>query len=106
MARDGEDEGFEAGLLAAWRRMIAEDLPAVARDRGWPVASPAGLERLLLGHARGDSAHACASSRPADTLDLVFALELGARALEGRSCLAAVRRASLRRGAAVDEDPT
>jgi hypothetical protein len=99
----GCEESFgtlEAEVRGAFHALVSEALPAAARARGWPVASPAAFERLLLDHvlgAPGEAPGPSADAAAASVVDLMLAVETGARLLEGRLCVLELRRRSLAR---------
>jgi hypothetical protein len=92
-------DGFSDSLHATWARLIGRDLPAAAARAGWPLRDPADFERILLDRVLGE-----AWAGPADDLDLIIAVELGGRLLEGGVCPVALDRESrARREAAAAE---
>jgi hypothetical protein len=82
-------DGFADGLHATWSRLIGRDLPAAAVRAGWPLREAADFERILLDRVLGE-----AWAGPADDLDLILAVELGGRVLEGTVCPVALDRES------------
>jgi len=96
--RDLQNGGkFEQEVREAFRALVAEALPAAAAARGWPVAAAPDFERLLLDHACGapwDGPAGCGAARTS-LLELVLAVETGARLLDGGACVAELSRRSL-----------
>lgn len=97
--RDMPDtSSFDGIVRRAWTAMLHETLPAAAPGRGWPVGSATGFERLLLDHvlaAPWESVIASPSSETADPLDLVLAIEMGERLVEGLASISELNRRSL-----------
>jgi hypothetical protein len=93
---DGRD--IETRARRAWVELVGTVLPAAAAGRGWPVATPAGFERVLLDHVLGapwESVIGRPSAETACPLDLILALEMGERLCEGSACLCEMNRRSL-----------
>lgn len=100
---------FEEAVRRAFFDLVFETLPAAACARGWPVTTPAGFERLLLDHVLGSPFEGCLSGQSgasAAVFDLLIAVELAGRILEGRCCVAELdRRSRALRDVAVTEAP-
>ncbi len=89
---------FEATLRGAFATLVNQRLPAAARGRGWPVAAPDGFERVLLDHALGapwETALPCPSIATATPFDLMVAIEMGERLIDGAACIVRLNRRSL-----------
>lgn len=88
-----------AALEAAWLRLTREELPAVARARGWPVSADHCFQRILLDHATGGCWYDAIAGRPAyrhaaeDVLGRAVAL--GRAVLAGDADLHAMNAQSL-----------
>lgn len=87
----GECSDFETAVHRAFARLTAEDLPRVARERGWPVKRPEEFERLLLSHLE-DVPSRSDFAEPRCLVDLVLAVELGERLLAGKLCCLTMNR--------------
>lgn len=74
----------EVTVRAAWRRLISDLLPAAAPRLGCPSLTPLEMEHALLDRI-SDTPRA--SGRDACAIDLVLAIELAERALDGEVCL-------------------
>lgn len=83
----------EATVRSAWQQLIVEDLPRVARLRGWPQRTPAEFERVLLDQVL-ESPCELGASRRTCAVNLILAIELAGRALQGKVCLRAMERRS------------
>ncbi|MFO1107042.1 MAG: hypothetical protein U1E34_13160 [Amaricoccus sp.] len=83
----------EATVRNAWQQLIVEDLPRVARLRGWPQRTPAEFERVLLDQVLESPCESGASRRTC-AVNLILAIELAGRALQGKVCLRAMERRS------------
>lgn len=95
----------EAIVRKAWEHLISVDLPGAAKERGWPVSHPDEFERVLLDQVRtvpGD----CAETRDRSAIDLILAIELAERALQGKACFFAMtaRSKAIRSGERPAED--
>lgn len=86
-------------LEARWLDLTRRELPAVARERGWPVVADHCFQRILLDHAFGGTWYDHVPRRPAyahaDMSALARAVALGEAALGGKADLAALNRQSL-----------
>jgi hypothetical protein len=94
IARDGsaamdQRNGIADTLRATWKQLIGQDLPEAAARAGWPLRDPEAFERILLDRVLGEG-----WAGPADDLDLILAVELGGRVLEGKVCPVALDRES------------
>ncbi|MBP7241284.1 hypothetical protein [Amaricoccus sp.] len=85
---------IERDVRRAFDALVNEVLPEAARRRGWPVASPAAFERLLLDHVLDAPSEVALRGRRVGPLEYAMAVELGARMLEGGVCVAAVQARS------------
>ncbi|MBP7001273.1 hypothetical protein [Amaricoccus sp.] len=85
---------IERDLRRAFGALVGEALPAAARRRGWPVATPAAFERLILDHVLDAPFESALRGRTAGPLELAMAVELAARMLEGGVSVAAVQARS------------
>ncbi len=97
---------FEATVRSAFGKLVRELLPAVACERGWPVSAPDGFERVLLDHALGAPWETALPGPGVGTvapLDLMVAVEMGERLLEGSACVARMHRRSIAMRAAQAE---
>lgn len=81
----------EATIRGAWQRLIAEDLPRAARLRGWPLRAAADFERVFFDQILS---RPCRLGARLPAMDLVLAIELANRALDGRICLDRLNRRS------------
>jgi len=86
-------------LEARWLRLFREELPAVARERGWPIRDDHCFARVLLDNACGGCWYEHIPARPAyrhapDEL-LGHAVALGERVLAGVMQLTELNRRSL-----------
>jgi len=84
----GDAMEFEAAVRRAFTRLVRQDLPRAAVERGWPVRTAEEFERLLLGHLQE-------ADQPVGTpclFDLVLAVELGDRMLAGTACCSKMDR--------------
>ena len=97
---------FERDLQKTWSRLISQDLPNAARARNWPVSTPDGFERLLLDHVQDDGriTHDTALPRNASAIDLLFAIEMGSKLLDGEACISTINQYSLAKRAAPHAD--
>jgi hypothetical protein len=97
--RDLEDDGsFEASARRAWAQLVGAALPAAAEGRGWPVRTPAGFERILLDHALCAPWETTTAGRGVEAvplLELILALEMGERVLDGDADVSELNRRSL-----------
>ncbi len=79
--------------------LTREEMPVIARERGWPVFADHCFQRLLLDNACGGRWYDHVAGRPAyrhaDTAILIAAIGLGEQALAGRADLAALNARSL-----------
>lgn len=96
MRTEDHSGGLEGRVRRAFEALCSEELPCAARRRGWPVSSAEAFERLLLDHVL-DAPWETRLRGPdgACVLDLVLAVEAGARVLEGSLCLSELNRRSL-----------
>jgi hypothetical protein len=97
---------FEGAVRRAFVDLVFETLPAAACVRGWPVTTPAGFERLLLDHVLGspfETRLSGPSGASAGVFDLLVAVEVAGRILEGRCCVAELDRRSRALRAAAEE---
>lgn len=88
-----------AALEARWLDLTRRTLPAVARERGWPVAADHCFQRILLDNAFGGVWYDHVAGRPAyahaDPVALARAVALGEAALAGQADLADLNHRSL-----------
>lgn len=74
-------------------------MPALARQRGWPIVSDHCFQRVLLDNAAGRCWYEVVSGRPAyahaDAAMLARAVALGKAVVAGAEDLAALNRRSL-----------
>ncbi|MBM6575814.1 hypothetical protein KCP91_05475 [Microvirga sp. SRT01] len=86
-------------LEADWLHLTRTTLPALAKDRSWPVSADHCFQRILLDNACGGPWYDHVNGRPAyrhiDADRLVAATRLGNDAAEGTADLHALNRASL-----------
>ncbi|WP_294326878.1 GCN5-related N-acetyltransferase [uncultured Sphingomonas sp.] len=86
-------------LEARWLDLTRRELPAVARERGWPVVADHCFQRILLDNAFGGQWYDHVAGRPAyahaDPAALAQAVALGEQALAGDADLAELNRRSL-----------
>lgn len=87
-------------LEKRWLSLTREEMPSVAKARGWPVVFDHCFQRILLDNAAGRVWYEVIEKRPAyrhapEAL-LRDAVELGEAALEGKADLHALNRESLR----------
>ena len=86
-------------LEARWLDLTRRALPAVARERGWPVTADHCFQRILLDNAFGGIWYDHVAQRPAyahaDATALGRAVALGEAVLAGEADLAALNRQSL-----------
>jgi hypothetical protein len=86
-------------LEAEWLTLTRETLPAVARERRWPVQADHCFQRILLDHAVGGCWYDHIPRRPAyrhlDDARLGAAVALGRAVVEGGADLPALNRQSL-----------
>lgn len=90
-------QGFEAAVRGAFATLVNDRLPAASRGRDWPVVGPEGFKRVLLDHAVGAPWEAAlpGSGLPAASLlDLIVAIEMGERLVEGSACIVRLNRRS------------
>ena len=82
-----------------WLALTREELPALARARGWPVRADHCFQRILLDHACGGRWYDHIAGRPAyrhaDDAVLARAIALGEAAVAGEVDLVALNRQSL-----------
>ena len=88
-----------AALEAEWLYLTRTRLPALSRERGWPVHADHCFQRILLDHACGGRWYDTISRRPAyahapDTV-LATATALARAAIAGDADMAALNRRSL-----------
>jgi hypothetical protein len=86
-------------LEARWLRLVREELPVVASDRGWPIRNDHCFARVLLDNACGGCWYDHIAARPAyrhapDEL-LRRAVALGERVLARQVDLTELSRRSL-----------
>ncbi|NNU15288.1 GCN5-related N-acetyltransferase [Parvularcula sp. ZS-1/3] len=83
-----------------WLRLTREEMPSVARSRGWPVVFDHCFQRILLDNAAGQVWYEVIERRPAyrhaEESLLTEAIALGEAALRGEADLAEMNRESLR----------
>lgn len=88
-----------AKLEARWLDLTRRELPAVSRERGWPVAADHCFQRILLDNAFGGVWYDHVAGRPAyahaDPAALARAVALGEEALAGDADLAELNHRSL-----------
>lgn len=87
----------DATVRRAWTDLINEALPGAAHARGWSIGTPADFERILLDHVCGqpwERVIAPPSRCNADAIDLLMAIEVGGRVLDGNACIAMLNRRS------------
>ncbi len=85
-------------LEARWFALTRETLPAVARERGWPVHLDHCFQRILLDNTVGGpwrNAIPAPAYRNATDQQLNAAIALGEAALQGDADLSALNRQSL-----------
>ena len=91
---------MRADLERRWLRLTREDLPAVARGRGWPVHLDHCFQRILLDHACGgvwyDRIEGRPAYRAAPAEVLTRAVRTAEAVLAGQADLAALNAQSLR----------
>lgn len=87
----GESSDFESAVHRAFARLTTEELPRVARERGWPIHRPQDFEQLLLSHVE-DVPDGRDCAKPRCLVDLVLAVELGERLLAGKLCCLTMKR--------------
>ncbi len=79
----------EAIVRKAWEHLISVDLPGAAKERGWPLSHPDEFERVLLDQVRAAPGD-CAETQDRSMIDLILAIELAERALQGKACFFAM----------------
>ncbi len=88
-----------ASLEAGWLTLTRETLPALARERRWPVGADHCFQRILLDHAVGGCWYDHIAGRPAyrhlDDERLAAAVALGRAVVAGEADLAALNDRSL-----------
>lgn len=88
-----------AALESRWLHLTRDTLPALARERGWPVHADHCFQRILLDAACGGRWYDHVAGRPAyahaDVAILAAAVALADRAAAGTLDLAACNRRSL-----------
>ncbi len=82
-----ETATFEATVRAAWRSLVCEALPREACRQGWPMREAPDFERILL-DAVTDGPGA------AGLHEIMLAVELGGRVLDGQTCIRRLDHAS------------
>lgn len=85
-------------IVARWFTLTRSEMPAVARDRGWPVFADHCFQRILLDNACGGpwrETIAAPAWRNAPDAILTRAIDLGDAALLGAQDLATLNRQSL-----------
>ena len=86
-------------LEREWLHLTREALPALARDRGWPVKADHCFQRILLDNALGGRWYDHVAARPAyrhiDGAALVRAVELARAAIRREVDLSDLNRLSL-----------
>jgi hypothetical protein len=86
-------------LEQRWLALTREALPAVARDRGWPIRADHCFQRVLLDNAVGGVWYDAIAGRPAYAHAagalLLRAVALGEAVLAGDDDLPALNRRSL-----------
>ena len=86
-------------LEAEWLTLTRETLPALARNRHWPVSADHCFQRILLDHAVGGCWYDHIAGRPAyrhlDDEQLAAAVALARRVATGEADLDALNRLSL-----------
>jgi hypothetical protein len=88
-----------AELEAAWLELTRQTMPAVAKERAWPVRFDHCFQRILLDNAAGQVWYDVVEGRPAyrhapEEL-LSDALKLGHAVMAGTEDLSALNRRSL-----------
>ena len=82
-----------------WLALTREVMPALARERGWPVRADHCFQRILLDHACGGQWYDAIAARPAyrhaTDAQLDAAVALGEAVVAGEADLAALNRQSL-----------
>ena len=89
---------MRGALIERWFALTYRELPAVARDRNWPVFRDHCFQRILLDNACGNAwrTHIIPPAwRNADDAVLTKAIALGEGALLGEEDLAELNRLSL-----------
>jgi regulator of protease activity HflC (stomatin/prohibitin superfamily) len=102
-----QDSDFDSVIRRSWKHLVEQVLPAEADARGWPVATSPGFERVLLDHvleAPWEEMAAGPGPGAVGVFDLVLAIEIGQRVLDGEIDLSALNRQSLARRAARASD--
>lgn len=97
MTADAATPDREA-IVARWFTLTRSEMPAVARDRGWPVFADHCFQRILLDNACGGAwrqSIAAPAWRNAPDAVLCAAIDLGEAAMRGEKDLAALNRRSL-----------
>lgn len=102
-----QDSDFETVIRRGWRHLTETVLPAEAPRRNWPVATPAGFQRVLLDHVMEAPWEEMVPGPGGDAIgifELVLASEIAQRVLDGEIDLSALNRQSLARRAARASD--
>lgn len=88
-----------AALEAAWLALTREELPGLAKLRGWPVQADHCFQRILLDHATGGCWYEAIPGRPAyrhaDPAVLERAVALARAVVAGSADLHALNAQSL-----------
>ncbi|MGB3738315.1 MAG: GCN5-related N-acetyltransferase [Pontixanthobacter sp.] len=86
-------------LVAEWNTLTKRDMPALARERDWPVHLDHCFQRILLDHAVGGywkETIASPAYRHATDAQLGKAIALGQDAIAGTADMDALNRQSLK----------